>query len=275
MGPSAARNDSERPHSTLKMANWLKTTLRVTNLQSNIAFFTKHFGFTVLESSDERACLTILRPGETKPASAVEYKGQMIEFRQVTSNEALHNGNTAPFRGFGHIAVNCNDVYAECDKLIEAGVAFQKKPNDGRMKGLAFALSPEPENIWIEIVSRQDPDPSWPTFNLSQTMLRVRDPAASLAFYNKLGLKLVAERHFPADRGDFSLYFLADVEQGELDKLNEKFKDVDDEKYVNLDTDPLQVFDSLTFASKTEVEGEKDGKLVDPDGYVVNMVRRE
>ena len=51
--------------------------------------------------------------------------------------------------------------------------------------------------------------------------------------------------------------------------------DFDGEKYVNLDTDPLQVFDSLTFASKTEVEGEKDGKLVDPDGYVVNMVRRE
>merc|ERR1712146_193293 len=56
---------------------------------------------------------------------------------------------------------------------------------------------------------------------------------------NKLGLKLVAERHFPADRGDFSLYFLADVEQGELDKLNEKFKDVDE------DEKPFKVFKSL------------------------------
>ena len=35
------------------------------------------------------------------------------------------------------------DVYEICDKLEAAGVAFQKKPDGGRMKGLAFALDPD------------------------------------------------------------------------------------------------------------------------------------
>ena len=43
-------------------------------------------------------------------------------------------------RGFGHIAFNCDDVYAATEKLLANGIKFQKKPDEGRMKGLAFAL---------------------------------------------------------------------------------------------------------------------------------------
>lgn len=39
------------------------------------------------------------------------------------------------YRGFGHIAVMTKDVYAACDKLESNGVLFQKKPDEGRMKG--------------------------------------------------------------------------------------------------------------------------------------------
>ena len=34
-------------------------------------------------------------------------------------------------------------MYEATDKLLAAGVAFQKKPDEGRMKGLAFALDPD------------------------------------------------------------------------------------------------------------------------------------
>ena len=43
----------------------------------------------------------------------------------------------------GHIAVHCNDVYKVSVDLEENGVQFQKKPDEGRMKGLAFALDPD------------------------------------------------------------------------------------------------------------------------------------
>jgi lactoylglutathione lyase len=51
-------------------------------------------------------------------------------------------------RGFGHIAFNCDDVYEATDRLLANGVAFQKKPDEGRMKAclpaacLLFLLPP-------------------------------------------------------------------------------------------------------------------------------------
>lgn len=49
--------------------------------------------------------------------------------------------------GFGHIAFNCNDVYAATDKFEKAGYSFKKKPDEGRMKGLAFVYDPDGEYI--------------------------------------------------------------------------------------------------------------------------------
>lgn len=39
------------------------------------------------------------------------------------------------YRGFGHIAVMTPDVYSSSSELEAAGVRFQKRPNEGRMKG--------------------------------------------------------------------------------------------------------------------------------------------
>jgi lactoylglutathione lyase len=58
---------------------------------------------------------------------------------------------------------------------------------------------------WVEIVKRGDHAKIDCDFNFSQTMLRIKDPKKSLAFYKALGMKVLVERHFD----DFSLYFLA------------------------------------------------------------------
>jgi len=51
-----------------------------------------------------------------------------------------HTGNTYDGceGGFGHIGVTVPDVYAACARFKELGVEFQKSPNSGGMKGLAF-----------------------------------------------------------------------------------------------------------------------------------------
>ncbi len=42
------------------------------------------------------------------------------------------------------------DVYAACERFEKLGVEFVKKPDDGKMKGLAFIK--DPDGYWIEIL---------------------------------------------------------------------------------------------------------------------------
>jgi catechol 2,3-dioxygenase-like lactoylglutathione lyase family enzyme len=63
---------------------------------------------------------------------------------------------------------------------------------------------------------RRTPGSAWAgvPFSFAQTMLRVKDPQLSLFFYvNTLGMTLQLERHFGAEAGDFSLFFLQDSAQ--------------------------------------------------------------
>eukprot|EP00551_Chaetoceros_affinis_P007242 CAMPEP_0203670876 /NCGR_PEP_ID=MMETSP0090-20130426/6837_1 /ASSEMBLY_ACC=CAM_ASM_001088 /TAXON_ID=426623 /ORGANISM="Chaetoceros affinis, Strain CCMP159" /LENGTH=311 /DNA_ID=CAMNT_0050535849 /DNA_START=360 /DNA_END=1295 /DNA_ORIENTATION=- len=115
--------------------------------------------------------------------------------------KGYHVGNQEK-DGFGHVAFNTDDVYAACEKLEQAGVSFKKKPDEGRMKGLAFAY--DPDGYWVEIVKRSKPNVIPNYFNFSQTMLRIKDPKKSIPFYEALGMKLVRSK----DYGDFSNYFM-------------------------------------------------------------------
>jgi len=105
--------------------------------------------------------------------------------------------------GFGHIAFNTDDVYAACDKLEKAGVTFKKRPDEGRMKGLAFAY--DPDGYWVEIVKRSEANKIANYFNFSQTMLRIKDPTKSIPFYEAFGMTVVRQKNY----GDFSNFFLA------------------------------------------------------------------
>jgi len=151
--------------------------------------------------------------------------GTMLQLRydhgaEQDADLKINNGNIEPHRGFGHIAFNVDDVYAHCEVMDKNGASFKKKPDEGRMKGLAFAM--DPNSYWIEVVKRSEKCNFKIPCNLSQTMLRIKNPEESLKFYcDLLGMRLVTERHF--ERGKFSLYFLSSfVDDVDIDKLSDE-----------------------------------------------------
>ena len=64
-------------------------------------------------------------------------------------NFTYHNGNSDP-QGFGHIGFSVPDVYKASERFEKLGVKFVKRPDDGKMKGLAFIQ--DPDGYWIEIL---------------------------------------------------------------------------------------------------------------------------
>lgn len=218
---------------------WQQTMLRVKDPAVSVPFYRDHFGLTLIACirfPDHRFDLYFLAslPEEENYSldphsqAAVDYlwegnygghKGAVLELTHNYSTQeqpgpVYHPGNQMqdpasdePGRdGFGHIAFNTDDVHRACAQLEQEGVTFKKRPNEGRMPNIAFVL--DPDGYWVEIVGRKGFAPNIKnTFNLSQTMLRIKDPAKSLAFYQALGMTLV--RKSPAS--DFCNYFLASL----------------------------------------------------------------
>uniref|UniRef100_A0A7S4GIX5 Lactoylglutathione lyase n=1 Tax=Eutreptiella gymnastica TaxID=73025 RepID=A0A7S4GIX5_9EUGL len=219
--------ESSRPAAAPGSVNWSwqQTMLRVKDPVKSLAFYRDLLGFTLLDRLDfpdmkfSLYFLTSLPP-DAEPYALEPgtpeahrylwtYPGVTLELTHNWGTEddedfAYHPGN-ADRDGFGHIAVACDDVYACSAELEAAGVAFKKRPDEGRMKGLAFAL--DPDGYWVEIVRRGEASALPNKYNFAQTMLRVRDPKVSVPFYESLGLTLVRQMTF----ADFSLYFMANV----------------------------------------------------------------
>ncbi|KAJ3271593.1 hypothetical protein HK104_004673, partial [Borealophlyctis nickersoniae] len=67
------------------------------------------------------------------------------------SFSGYHTGNTDP-KGYGlytsHIGIIVDDVAACCSRLEEHGAKFIKKPNEGRMKNIAFVA--DPDGYWLD-----------------------------------------------------------------------------------------------------------------------------
>ena len=66
------------------------------------------------------------------------------------ANYKVVNGNTEPYRGFGHVAISVDNIQAACKRIEDAGYTFKKKLTDGSMRSIAFVL--DPDEYWVEII---------------------------------------------------------------------------------------------------------------------------
>lgn len=129
-------------------------------------------------------------------------------------NYSVVNGNTEPYRGFGHTAISVDNIQLACERLEKAGYPFQKRLTDGRMKSIAFAK--DPDGYWVEIIRRNNDESvesnitttDVSTYRFNHTMLRVKDIQKSLKFYTEsMGMTLLRSSKKP--EAGFDLYFLA------------------------------------------------------------------
>ena len=118
---------------------YLHTMVRVSDVEQSLRFYCDQLGLEELRRYDnEQGRFTLIflaAPGD--------------EHAQV---ELTHNWDPEEYgegRNFGHLAYEVDDIYALCQKLMDAGVTINRPPRDGRM---AFVRSPD--NISVELLQK-------------------------------------------------------------------------------------------------------------------------
>lgn len=196
------------------------TCLRVKDPQVSVAFYEKNFGMSLLTKKDfPEAKFTLYMLGvdfASAPHHGLPWGARdgVLELTHNWGTEKdpefkINNGNAEPYRGFGHICFSVDNI-VKCSELLEAnGVKFQKRLSDGRQKDIAFAL--DPDGYWVELIengiNKSEEVHDLANNRLNHTMIRVKDPKASLDFYrNVMGMKLFSTRVHEGAK--FTLYFL-------------------------------------------------------------------
>ena len=81
--------------------------------------------------------------------------------------ELTHNWDESGYgegRNFGHLAYRVDDIYATCQRLLDAGVTINRPPRDGHM---AFVRSPD--NISVELLQDGHLEPMEPWASMPNT----------------------------------------------------------------------------------------------------------
>jgi lactoylglutathione lyase len=130
---------------------YLHTMVRVSNLDQSLDFFCNKFGLVEvrrMENEKGRYTLVFLAAdGDVEKAK--ETKAPLLELTYNWDENEYAGG-----RNFGHLAYRVDDIYAFCQKLMDAGVTINRPPRDGYM---AFVKTPD--NVSIELLQRGEPKP--------------------------------------------------------------------------------------------------------------------
>ena len=99
---------------------YLHTMVRVADLDASLAFYCNHLGLEQIGRYDVEAgrfsLVFLAAPGQ---------KEAQIELTHNWDAEELDEG-----RNFGHLAYEVDDIYATCQKLMDAGVTINRPPRD-------------------------------------------------------------------------------------------------------------------------------------------------
>ena len=141
------------------MVKYLHSMIRISDPDATIAFF-KLLGLEEvrrIESEQGRFTLIFLAaPGQAGVAEV-----------ELTYNWPPEDGEAEEYAGgrnFGHLAYQVDDIYAACQRLMDAGVTINRPPRDGRM-----AFIKTPDGISIELLQDGKLEPQEPWASMENT----------------------------------------------------------------------------------------------------------
>ena len=153
-----------------------QTMLRVKDPLPSVEFYTKHLNMTQVNvrhfsdfslyflASLPESMLAKVPQDLSSPEASSFVKETLypnnIPVLELTHNHGTENqdsfkydnGNTDGRRGFGHIGFLVDDLNNTCERLLNDNVEFKKKPEEGRMRNIAFAL--DPDGYWVELIQK-------------------------------------------------------------------------------------------------------------------------
>jgi len=127
----------------------LHTMIRVGNLENSIRFYTDILGMKLLRQKDYpegKFTLAFVGYGDEAENSVIEL---------------THNWDTSDYQmgdGFGHLAIEVDDVYAACDKIKAKGGEVVREAGPMKHGASILAFVKDPDGYMIELLTpkRQD-----------------------------------------------------------------------------------------------------------------------
>lgn len=135
---------------------YLHTMVRVADLDASLDWYCNKLGLveTRRVTSEAGRYTLVFLAAPDDAAGAKTSQAPLVELTHNWDPEAYTGG-----RNFGHLAYAVDDIYATCQKLMDAGVTINRPPRDGRM---AFVKSPD--GISIELLHKdgsKEPAEPW------------------------------------------------------------------------------------------------------------------
>ncbi|MAR91299.1 MAG: lactoylglutathione lyase [Pseudomonadota bacterium] len=124
----------------------LHTMLRVGDLERSLAFYTETLGMRLLRRKDYpdgRFTLAFVGYGEESEQACIE----------LTYNWDTEHYD--PGDGYGHIALEVDDVYQACDQIRARGGVISREPGPMKHGSTILAFVRDPDGYAIELLGRK------------------------------------------------------------------------------------------------------------------------
>ena len=130
------------------MKKILHTMIRVCDLQRSIDFYTKALGMTLLKTKDyPEGKFTLAFVGYSTAGGANTIQPEI----ELTYNYGVQSYELGT--AFGHIAIGCDDIYATCDQIKQAGGKIVREPAPMKHGTTVIAFAEDPDSYKIELIN--------------------------------------------------------------------------------------------------------------------------